>query len=220
MALRPISPRSTLKRAASSRPGTLTRLPRLLSSFVSTCTCTLFPYPPDWTDPICLAQPTDTGLTLPSPLSTLLAVPIPDEFQAEGLEIQKAVEQAVVESLTAGIVGKEMTPWLLARVGQLTQGRATKSSTSRIGVPFVVERVLTTRLHPSPLVSTDLALIENNAHVGSKIAVELAELKKEQRLKDMETMQVSPNQRQTIAYPARADLVVSFLGRPSMVERP
>lgn len=51
----------------------------------------------------------DTGLTLPSPLSSLLAVPIPDEFQPAGAYIQEAVELAVKESLNAGIVGKEMT---------------------------------------------------------------------------------------------------------------
>ena len=51
----------------------------------------------------------------------VFGVPIPAEYEAAGLEIQKAVEQAVKESIEQGIDkrGKEVTPWLLARVKQL-----------------------------------------------------------------------------------------------------
>ncbi|KIR31262.1 indigoidine synthase A family protein [Cryptococcus deuterogattii MMRL2647] len=66
------------------------------------------------------------SLSLPMPLSTLLAVPIPSEHADAGLAVQRAVEQAVRESVEQGIDkrGKEVTPWLLKRVGELTKGTA------------------------------------------------------------------------------------------------
>ncbi|KIR26025.1 indigoidine synthase A family protein [Cryptococcus deuterogattii LA55] len=66
------------------------------------------------------------SLSLPTPLSTLLAVPIPSEHADAGLAVQRAVEQAVRESVEQGIDkrGKEVTPWLLKRVGELTKGTA------------------------------------------------------------------------------------------------
>ena len=72
----------------------------------------------------------DTSLSLPSPLSTLLAVPIPSMHAAAGLRVQEAVEQAVRESIEQGIDkrGKEVTPWLLKRVGELSSGQALISS--------------------------------------------------------------------------------------------
>lgn len=68
----------------------------------------------------------DASLSLPTPLSTLLAVPIPSEHAGAGLAVQRAVEQAVRESVEQGIDkrGKEVTPWLLKRVGELTKGTA------------------------------------------------------------------------------------------------
>jgi pseudouridine-5'-phosphate glycosidase/pseudouridine kinase len=59
-------------------------------------------------------------------------VPIPDEYQAEGDRVQIAVEQAVRESIEQGIDkrGKEVTPWLLKRVGELTGGTALRLSKS------------------------------------------------------------------------------------------
>ncbi len=73
------------------------------------------------------------GLSLPTPLSTLLAVPIPSEYSARGDEVQRAVEIAVRESIEQGIDkrGKEVTPWLLKRVGELTGGSALELSTFR-----------------------------------------------------------------------------------------
>ena len=60
----------------------------------------------------------------------IFAVPIPAEYEAAGQEIQAAVEQAVQEAAEQGIDkrGKEVTPWLLARVGQLTKGTSLKSN--------------------------------------------------------------------------------------------
>ena len=66
----------------------------------------------------CTEPFSDTSLTLPDPLSVLLAVPIPSEHKPKGDKVQIAVEQAVKESIEQGIDkrGKEVTPWLLKRV--------------------------------------------------------------------------------------------------------
>ena len=63
-------------------------------------------------------------------MATLLAVPIPAEYAARGEVVQQAVEQAVRESIEQGIDkrGKEVTPWLLKRVGELTGGTALELS--------------------------------------------------------------------------------------------
>ncbi|KXN90076.1 hypothetical protein AN958_05081 [Leucoagaricus sp. SymC.cos] len=81
----------------------------------------------------------------------LLAVPIPYEYEKKGREIQKLVEQAVVESEANGMSkrGKEVTPWLLNRVAELTKGES---------------------------MTSNLALLRNTASVGGQIAVQYAKL--------------------------------------------
>lgn len=61
---------------------------------------------------------------------TLFAVPIPDQFSAQGLEIQAAIEQAIKESEANGVSknGKDATPWLLDRVNELSGGKSLQSS--------------------------------------------------------------------------------------------
>ena len=55
---------------------------------------------------------------------------MPDEFEAQGAEIQAAIDQAIKESEENGISkkGKEVTPWLLGRVAELTAGKSLQSS--------------------------------------------------------------------------------------------
>lgn len=62
----------------------------------------------------------------------LLGVPIPQEFHAEGQALQRFVDQAVQESIENGMSrrGKDVTPWLLQRVSELSSGRSVKSSES------------------------------------------------------------------------------------------
>jgi pseudouridine-5'-phosphate glycosidase/pseudouridine kinase len=61
---------------------------------------------------------------------TLIGVPIPEAFEQKSIVIQKAVEQAVEESQRNGIAkrGKEVTPWILAKVKELTGGESVESS--------------------------------------------------------------------------------------------
>jgi pseudouridine-5'-phosphate glycosidase/pseudouridine kinase len=108
---------------------------------------------------------TDTSLTLPTPQAQLFACPIPEEYHAQGAIIQQAVEQAVQESREQGVDkrGKEVTPWLLKRVGELTKGKALQSS--ELSLECEMAAVLITVV--------DIALIENNARIGGRIAAEL-----------------------------------------------
>ncbi|KAK4058079.1 hypothetical protein OIO90_000818 [Microbotryomycetes sp. JL221] len=89
------------------------------------------------------------------PSSLLLGVRIPSEFHVAGETLQEAVEQAVRESVENGMSksGKQVTPWLLGRVAELTKGSS---------------------------VDSNKALIKNNVKVGGEVAIEYARLLKEQ----------------------------------------
>jgi len=56
--------------------------------------------------------------------------PIPEQYTEVGEAIQRAVDQAVEESEQNGMdkKGKEVTPWLLNRVYELTGGSSLESS--------------------------------------------------------------------------------------------
>jgi pseudouridine-5'-phosphate glycosidase len=72
----------------------------------------------------------DTQWQLDMNNGALIAVPIPMEYEKIGMTIQKAVDQAVAEAEENGVSkrGKEATPWLLARVNELTKGDSLESN--------------------------------------------------------------------------------------------
>ena len=80
----------------------------------------------------------------------LVANPIPEEYAMDADTINKAIDQAVAESREQGIHGKATTPFLLARVKDLTGGDSLESN---------------------------IQLVFNNARVAAKTAVELAGMK-------------------------------------------
>ncbi|KAH9004257.1 indigoidine synthase A-like protein [Lactarius hatsudake] len=84
----------------------------------------------------------------------LFGVPIPESYAAVGKELQEAVEQAIRESQENGMdkQGKQVTPWLLERVRQLTAGKS---------------------------LASNIALIENTALKGAQIAVAYASIKQQ-----------------------------------------
>lgn len=102
-------------------------------------------------DPRTAAQVLYTHWQLGMSNGALFAVPIPAEYEALGSALQEAVEQAVRESEEQNIskLGKAVTPWLLNRVGELTQGKS---------------------------LASNIALVENTALVGGQIAVEYAKI--------------------------------------------
>ena len=58
----------------------------------------------------------------------LVTNPIPEEYAMDEQVINGAIDQAVRESVEQGIKGKEITPFLLARVAELTGGDSLESN--------------------------------------------------------------------------------------------
>ncbi|SBL78852.1 Pseudouridine 5'-phosphate glycosidase [Klebsiella oxytoca] len=58
----------------------------------------------------------------------VVANPIPEQFAMPEAKINAAIDQAVKEAEEQGVVGKESTPFLLARVAELTGGDSLKSN--------------------------------------------------------------------------------------------
>lgn len=79
----------------------------------------------------------------------VVANPIPEEFEMDYDTITNAINAAVKEADEKGIVGKESTPFLLAKVKEITGGSSLESN---------------------------IQLVFNNAKVGARLAVELSKL--------------------------------------------
>ena len=60
--------------------------------------------------------------------SMLVTNPIPEEYSMDPATINAAIDQAVADSRRLGIHGKETTPYLLARVKELTGGESLASN--------------------------------------------------------------------------------------------
>lgn len=80
----------------------------------------------------------------------VIANPIPEEYALNNDFINKSIAQAIKESKEQKISGKEVTPFLLAKLEELTGGKS---------------------------LSANIELVKNNARFGAGIAVELAKLK-------------------------------------------
>lgn len=80
---------------------------------------------------------------------TVIAVPIPAEAALPRQEVEAAIAEALEAADRQGVVGKALTPFLLSRLGTITEGRSLKAN---------------------------IALVKHNAAVGAAIAVELAKL--------------------------------------------
>ncbi len=112
----------------------------------------------------------DSGLTAPLRLDTasaiarahrtrvamglsggqLIANPIPAEDEIPYDDIQKAVASALSDARTQGIAGKDVTPFLLSRIHDLTAGRS---------------------------LTANIALMLNNARLAARIATQLTGMK-------------------------------------------
>lgn len=58
----------------------------------------------------------------------LFAVPIPEEYAMEEVEMERVIEEALAEAERCGVGGKEITPFILERVTVATSGRSLQSS--------------------------------------------------------------------------------------------
>ena len=79
----------------------------------------------------------------------LVTNPIPEEYAMDDAVINGAIDQAVAESVEKGIKGKAITPFLLARVAELTGGDSLESN---------------------------IQLVYNNARLAAEIAIAYAKL--------------------------------------------
>ncbi|KAJ3381076.1 hypothetical protein HDU84_005388, partial [Entophlyctis sp. JEL0112] len=83
---------------------------------------------------------------------SVIAVPIPEkDVCIDGEALDSAIDAALTEAEASGIKGKDITPFLLSKVKDMTEGKSLDSN---------------------------IALIKNNAIVGSQIAVCLSRLAK------------------------------------------
>lgn len=79
----------------------------------------------------------------------VVANPIPEQDQLDQAEITKIIDEAVRKAEEKGIKGKEITPFLLAKVKEITGGESLEAN---------------------------IQLVYNNARVGAALAVELSKL--------------------------------------------
>jgi pseudouridine-5'-phosphate glycosidase len=82
------------------------------------------------------------GLDFPG--GALVCVPVPEQAARPRADMERAISQALNDAAGAGIKGKEITPYLLSRVAELTHGES---------------------------LAANLALLENNARVAARVAV-------------------------------------------------
>ncbi|XP_041652144.1 pseudouridine-metabolizing bifunctional protein C1861.05 isoform X2 [Cheilinus undulatus] len=96
----------------------------------------------------------ESTLSLGLQSSVLIAVPVPEEHAAVGKEIEEAIQTAVTEAGAKGITGRDVTPFILQKVNEMTKGKSLQAN---------------------------IALIHNNAKVGSQIACALSKHSNERR---------------------------------------
>lgn len=79
----------------------------------------------------------------------VVANPIPEKYEMDNKKIDKAINDALKEAESIGIKGKEVTPFLLDKIKEITGGKSLESN---------------------------IKLVYNNAIVGANLAVELVKL--------------------------------------------
>ncbi len=70
------------------------------------------------------------GLRLGS--GVLVCVPVPRDVALADDVVRDAVERAIADAETAGVRGPALTPWLLARIAELTGGDSVRANTALI----------------------------------------------------------------------------------------
>ena len=76
----------------------------------------------------------------------LIACPIPEEDEIPFDKMDEVIKQALIECENKGIKGKKITPFLLSRVKELTEGSSLEAN---------------------------IKLVLNNAYIGAGIAAEI-----------------------------------------------
>ncbi|KJH48389.1 indigoidine synthase A-like protein [Dictyocaulus viviparus] len=97
-----------------------------------------------------VVQHIETSKALGMKSGTVLACPIPKEVEGDGCAIEAAVQKALTESKERNIQSKDITPFLLSRVNELTSGKS---------------------------MTLNIALLENNAQIAGNLATLLSKSK-------------------------------------------
>lgn len=100
-------------------------------------------------DPAELARAVDLHFALETGTGMLIANPIPADLAGDEAEINAAIDQALAEVAAKRITHKEVTPYLLGRIVELTEGRS---------------------------LAANIGLVRNNAALAGRLAARLAAL--------------------------------------------
>lgn len=100
-------------------------------------------------DPVSIAQAHAIRRALNLPGGQLIANPIPDQDQIAAQDLAPIIARAQVDAETHGISGKGVTPYLLQRIFEQTEGRS---------------------------LTANIALVRNNARLAAAIAQELIKI--------------------------------------------
>jgi pseudouridine-5'-phosphate glycosidase len=73
----------------------------------------------------------------------LVTVPVPAEFEVPAIDLERVLDEALREAESQHVVGRELTPFLLSRMAQTSEGATLKAN---------------------------IALLENNARIAAQIA--------------------------------------------------
>jgi pseudouridine-5'-phosphate glycosidase len=98
-------------------------------------------------EPVAIAGFMRTRAALGQTGGMLVANPVPEADEIPAAEMAPAIEAAVAEAVTKGVSGKAVTPFLLDAIFRITRGRS---------------------------LSTNIALVKNNARLAAEIAAALA----------------------------------------------
>jgi pseudouridine-5'-phosphate glycosidase len=105
------------------------------------------PAPASVPDVAAAARLADIHLGLGLGSAIVICVPVPSDAALSEADARDAAAQAAADADAAGVHGPELTPWLLARIAELTGGASVRANT---------------------------ALIVNDAGVAGEIAIALA----------------------------------------------
>ncbi len=108
------------------------------------------PAPIRMDDPGMIAKAHAMQRKLGLPGGQLVVNPVPSAKEIPAIAILPMIEQATTEAADQGITGKEVTPWILERIFEMTGGASLR---------------------------TNIALVRNNARLAARIAQELSTLR-------------------------------------------
>ncbi len=91
-----------------------------------------FPSPSWVADEASVVDVVRTQLDLGLGAGILVCTPVPDAVALAPEEVGAAIERALGEADAAGVAGPDLTPWLLGRLAELTDGASVRTNTALI----------------------------------------------------------------------------------------